>query len=181
MDRSNVKESNMRRLHLHAKTVTVIVALLGTWTLHAAPAIGASAPSISKVTSTLGTDNTLQVCWKESKLDKNRDIDYLASAIASATYRCVAPAGVCPGAIDPVIITGLPVTSPGTFTSGKNGQVTACLTIDAPTATDDCGGPLTLTLTDISYTAIEIEDLTTPIGPVLATPSTISAVVFVCP
>ncbi len=173
--------SDMPKLHLHAKTVAVVVALLGTLTLVAAPATAASPHFVGKVTTTLDSDNNLQVCWKEVKLDRNQAIDYEASANASATYRCVTPLGACANAIDPVIVTGR-VTAPGTFNSGKKGQITACLTIDVPSPTESpCSGPLTLTLTDISYSNIAIEDLTTPVGPVAATPSTLSAVVFVCP
>ncbi len=80
-----------------------------------------------------------------------------------------------------LFVTG-PVTASGTFNSGKKGQITACLTINVPSPTESpCSGPLTLTLTDISYSNIALEDLTTPVGPVAATPSTLSAVVFVCP
>ena len=171
----------MRTLNVHGKTVAVAVAFMGILTTVVAPANAGSPNFVGKVTAALDSDQNVQVCWKEAKLDKNQGIDYAASANASATFRCVNNLGVCPGAIPPVIVTG-PVTAEGTFPSGKKGQVTACLTIEVPpTPTDpSCSGPLTLNLTEITYADITINDLTSPAGPVAATPSSLSAVAFVC-
>ena len=107
-----------------AKTIAVVVALVGTLTLVAAPAMAASAHFVGKVTATFDSDHNLQVCWKEAGLDGGQNIAYEASAgDASATYRCANNADVCPGAVPPVTVSG-PVTAEGILSAGKNGQIT---------------------------------------------------------
>jgi len=163
-----------------AKTVAVVVALVGTVTLVAAPAMAASAHFVGKVTATFDSDHNLQVCWKEVGLGGSQTLTYEASATASATYRCLNPTGVCPGAVPPIPVTG-PVTKEGVFSAGQNGQITQCLTIEAPVPPlDACSGPLTPALADITYSNIAIEDRTNAVGPVDATPVSLSAVIFEC-
>ncbi len=137
---------------------------------------------VGVVTATLvGTD--VQVCWKEAGLGDNQNIDYEASAFVTATFHCVNNGGQCPNAANKVTVSG-PVTATGTFASGKNGQITACLTLEAPDPPDpgefSCPSGQTLTLTDFSFTNIKITDKTNNISKT-ATPSAISAVLFVCP
>lgn len=167
-------------LAARAKTGAVVGALMGIVAFAAASAMAAGPHFVGPVTASLDSDNNLQVCWTEAKLDKSAAVDYEVQGNVSATYRCQTPAGICPGAIPPVIVLEPGTTRQGTFTSGKNGRLTACLTIEVPPPTSNpCGGPLTLILTDIAYANITLEDKTNSVG-LQATPSTISAVVVEC-
>lgn len=157
--------------------------VLGTFVaLVCAAAIGwaANPHFVGKVTATLNPDGSVTVSWKEAGLGNNQNIDYAATADATATYVCVNNGGQCPNAANKTTVSG-PVSATGTFSSGKNGQITASLTIQPP----DAGGFMcppgqTLTLSEISYTNIAITDLTNAVTEP-ATPSSIGAVLFVCP
>jgi len=137
---------------------------------------------VGPVTATL-VGNDVQVCWKEAGLGDNQLINYEASAIATATFHCVNNGGQCPDAANKVTVTG-PVTATGTFASGKNGQITACLTLEAPNPPDpgqfSCPSGQRLTLTDLSFSNIRIKDTTNNVTET-ATPSALSATLFVCP
>jgi hypothetical protein len=137
---------------------------------------------VGAVNATL-VGNNVQVCWKEAGLGDNQLIDYEASAFVTATFHCVNGGGNCPNAANKVTVSG-PVTATGTFASGKNGQITACLTLLAPDPPDpgefSCPSGQTLTLTDISFSNITIKDTTNNVTKT-ATPSAISATIFVCP
>jgi len=143
----------------------------------------ASSPHfVGNVTATL-VGNDVQVCWKEAGLGDNQLISYEASAFVTATFHCVNDGGNCPNAANKVTVSG-PVTASGTFASGKNGQITGCLTLEAPDPPDpgefSCPNGQTLTLTDISFSNITIKDTTNNITK-SATASAISATIFVCP
>lgn len=123
----------------------------------------------------------MQVCWKEAGLGDNQLIEYSASANATATFHCVNNGGQCPNAANKEDVSG-PVSAMGAFQSEKNGQITQCLTISASLLQPDpfCPGGQTETLTDISYTNIQITDLTNNVSKA-ATPISVSATPFVCP
>jgi hypothetical protein len=137
---------------------------------------------VGKVSATL-VGNDVQVCWKEAGLDDNQNITYEARAIVTATFHCVNNGGQCPDAANKVTVTG-PVTARGTFSSDKNGNITACLTLNAPDPPDpgefSCPPGQTLTLTDLSFSNITISDTTNNVS-ATATPSALSATFFVCP
>ena len=124
--------------------------------------------------------NEVVVSWKEAGLGDNQNIDYVASADATATFHCVNGGGNCPSADNKVTVSG-PVTAEGTFASGKNGSITASLTLVPPGPGNfSCPGGQTLTLAEVSYSNIKITDKTNNITQT-ATPSAISATLFVCP
>jgi hypothetical protein len=56
-----------------------------------------------------------------------------------------------------------PVSGSGTFNSGKNGQITASLTVSPPPSTLDCPGGQRLVLACVAYTNITLTDETTPV------------------
>jgi hypothetical protein len=144
------------------------------------PAAYAQSPHfVGKVTATfVGT--SVQVCWKEAGLGNNQNIDYLASANATATFVCVNNGGQCPNAANKTTVSG-PVNAPGTFNSGQNGTITQCLTISPPGAGGfQCPGGQTLTLSQISYSGILITDTTNNVFK-SATPSALGATPFTCP
>lgn len=133
---------------------------------------------VGKVTATLDGANVV-VSWKEAGLGDNLLINYTASASATADYVCVNNGGQCPNAANKEQVQG-PVTASGTFPSGKNGEVTASLTILPPPATPFCPSGQTQVLADVSYMTIQITDTTNSVT-ASATPSSLSATLFVCP
>jgi hypothetical protein len=130
-----------------------------------------------KTTATLvGAD--VVVSWKEAGLGDNQNIAYVASAYATATYVCVTAGGGCIDSSNQLRVEG-PVTATGTFVSGKNGSITASLTLEPPGPGNfSCNG--SLMLSEVSFSNIQITDTTNNISKT-ATPSAISATLFVCP
>src|SRR5207248_5322675 len=130
--------------------------------------------------ATLSSNNSVQVCWKEAGLGNNQNIDYTASADATATFVCVNNGGQCPNAANKTTVSG-PVSATGTFNSGQNGQITQCLTISPPgPGSFRCPSGQKVTLSQVSYSNIKIRDDTNMIQQT-ATPSTLSATPFTCP
>jgi hypothetical protein len=85
--------------------------------------------------------------------------DDVASADATATYVCVNRGGGNPSAQNKTTVAG-PVSETGQFSSGKNGQVTASLTIDPPPSDISCPPGQSLELAQVSYTNVAITDVT---------------------
>jgi hypothetical protein len=157
---------------LTATAVAVAIACAAAW--------AANPHFVGKVKATIDGSGDVQVCWKEAGLGDNQNITYTAGAEATATYVCKNNGGQCPNAANKETVNG-PVSATGTFASGKNGSITACLTFSPPDAgTFTCPGGQTLTLADVSYSNIHVSDDTNNVT-ASATPSSISAVVFVCP
>ena len=73
----------------------------------------------------------LVVEFKEAGLGTNQQITYMATADGTATYVCVNGGNKNPSASNKTTVSG-PVSATGTFSSGKNGQVTASLTLNPP-------------------------------------------------
>jgi hypothetical protein len=102
----------------------------------------------------------LIVSFKETGLGNNQNIDYAASANATATYVCVNSGGANPKAQNKRTVAA-PVNATGTFASGINGQVTAAppLAIIPPSAEDfSCPPGQSLQTAQVLYTNVEITD-----------------------
>jgi hypothetical protein len=69
----------------------------------------------------------LTCSWKEAGLGDNQNTEYKCEAQASATYVCVNNGGSNPSAKNKTNVTG-EVSATGTFSSGKNGAITASQT-----------------------------------------------------
>ncbi len=161
------------------KRLLARIAVSGTLLLGAAVAVADSPHFVGKVTAKL-TEDAVQVCFKEAGLGTNQLIDYTASANSTATFVCLNGGGQCPNAANKTTVSG-PVSATGMFSSGKNGAVNQCLTIDAPSAgTFSCPGGQTLTLSQVSYSGIQIKDDTNDVTQA-ATPASLSATPFTCP
>ncbi len=105
----------------------------------------------------------LTVSWKEAGLGNNLLITYVASANATADYGCVNGGGNHPKASNKLTVSG-PVSGTGTFNSGKNGAISASLTLPPPSAGSfTCPSGQTLVLADVSYTNIVLMDTTNSI------------------
>jgi len=130
----------------------------------AAPAALAVSPHFVSASATVNADGSLTVTFKEAGLGTNQLISYEAGANAAATYVCVNNGGASPSAANKTTVSG-PVSATGTFSSGKNGNVTASLTLSPPPppppATFSCPkGQTGPQLAQVSYTSVSLTDTT---------------------
>ena len=125
----------------------------------AAPAALATSPHFINANASIkGAD--LVVSWKEAGLGDNQNISYTASADGTATYVCVNKGGANPSASNKTTVNG-PVSATGTFSSGKNGNITASLTVNPPSAgAFSCPPGQRLDIASASYTNVKITDNT---------------------
>jgi hypothetical protein len=134
--------------------------------------------------ASFSADFDLAVAFKEAGLGNNQTITYNVNATATGACACVTNSGNCPAAANKFPPTN--VTGTGTFTSGKNGSISQTIDTDPPTCQQlspaTCPRGQTNTLASITYSNITITDTTTPVGPVDASPGTLSATdIFTCP
>src|SRR5215217_740450 len=114
----------MRRVGIIAVLSMLLVAF-------AASAALAQNEHFVRASGSLNANGSLTVSFKEAGLGTNQLIDYTLTADATATYVCVNRGGANPSAQNKTTVSG-PVSASGTFSSGKNGQVTASLTVEPP-------------------------------------------------
>jgi hypothetical protein len=107
--------------------------------------------------SGVNSDGTLNACFKIAGLGDNQLVTVTASATATAVYGCLNHGQQCPNAANKINVQGN-VSATGTFPSGKNGQVTACLTVDPPPppSTFSCPNGQRLVLVSVSYTNVSL-------------------------
>jgi hypothetical protein len=141
-------------------------------------ASAASPHFVKGPTAVLDNGNAV-VSWKEAGLGSNVLIEYDASAHADVLYQCVTNSNHCPAATNKQKLDAN-VHAFGAFSSGKNGAITASLTISPPDSTLSCPPGQRRELVSVSYTGIRLDDLTTPVG-APATPSSLSQSGFECP
>lgn len=161
-------------LRLRPRTGLVLLALACSGV-----ALAASPHFVRGPTSSIDNDGNLTVSWKEAGLGDTVNVAYEASADAHALYQCVNHGGKCPAAANKEEVFG-PVSASGSFASGKNGSITASLTMEPPPATLDCPGNQVIALVSVSYTDIALEDLTNGIVAV-SDPSSLSRSGPECP
>jgi len=118
-----------------------------------------TSPHFISASATLSGANVV-VSFKEAGLGNNQLITYEATATATATYLCINNGGNHPQAANKETVSG-PVSATGTFSSGKNGQVTASLTLTPPDAGDfHCPPGQKMVLAQVTYTNITLTDTT---------------------
>lgn len=132
----------------------------------------ATSPHFISASAHLGGTN-LTVSFKEAGLGTNELINYTASADATATYVCVNKGGANPSASNKTTVSG-PVSASGTFSSGKNGNVTASLTIGPPgPGSFSCPKGQREAIAQVTYTNVAISDTTNGVSePIAGTFST---------
>jgi len=140
------------------RKVMLLAAMLAMALVAAAPAL-ADMPHFIRASGTLNDDGTLTVSFKEAGLGTNQNIDYELTAQGTATYVCVNRGGANPSAQNKTTVNG-PVKATGTFNSGKNGQVTASLTVKPPPSNITCPPGQSLELASVSYTGVTLTDTT---------------------
>jgi hypothetical protein len=139
--------------------------------------VRADNPHFIRSSASLDNDGSLVVAWKEAGLGQNVNISYIASADATGQYQCVNNGGKCPQAANKEDFAG-PVVAEGTFSSGKNGSITASLTVEPPPTTLQCPGNQVVKLANVSYTNIVLKDATNNV--VAPVPTSLSATFFNC-
>jgi hypothetical protein len=117
---------------------------------------------VSATGSVSNTTGDLTVSFKEAGLGNNQLIDYLLHANSeSFTWQCFTKSGNKPQGSPqgPFPFTNAEVT--GSFSSGKNGNVTGSLTLEAQLGNASCqGGGLKLCLIDAEYDGVQLTDTT---------------------
>ena len=144
----------MRQLRRLGSACVLAIALLA---LTISTAL-AAAPHFIKASASLSGAN-LVVSFKEAGLGDNQNINFTASADGSATYVCVNNGGGNPSASNKTAVAG-PVSATGTFNSGKNGTISASLTLHPPFADIGCPNGQKQQLAQASYTNVAISDTT---------------------
>jgi hypothetical protein len=128
--------------------------------------------------SDVNSDGSLQVCFKIAGLGPTPvQVTVTASADANATYGCLNHGEQCPNAANKVSVSGR-VTATGTFTSGKNGQVTTCLNLEPPSTTLTCPPGQDLVLISVSYTNVSVSSAAPFAATCTPSPGTFSANFF---
>ena len=151
------------------KRVVLALAVAGAVAVGATGMAGADSPHFVKASAASDGSGNLVVSWKEAGLGNNQNVNYVASANATSLYGCVNHGGKHPQASNKESFSG-PVTASGTFSSGKNGSITASLTLTPPggQAALDCPDDMAVTLLQVTYTNVAISDTTNnvsqPIG-----------------
>jgi hypothetical protein len=154
------------------KRLGVLLSTFVILLMAASPALAAS-PHFINTSASVDNAGNLVVSWKEAGLGDNQLISYTVSADASATYYCLNGGGKHPQAANKETVNG-PVSGSGTFSSGKNGQITASLTVSPPGPGDfSCPPGQRLVLGDVTYMNITLTDITNGISVFLGTISRI--------
>ena len=140
------------------RLLVLICAPLALLLAVATPATAVSPHFVSAGAEISGTN--LIVSFKEAGLGTNQLITYVASADASVTYVCVNRGGANPSAANKTTVSG-PVNATGTFNSGKNGQVTASLTLNPPgPGSFSCPTGQSREIAQVTYTNVQVTDTT---------------------
>ena len=136
-------------------SLRITIATLATLLAVSAVAV-AAAPHFVQASAT-GPDaaGNLAVNFKIAGLGDNQTITVTASADATAVYACQNNGGNFPSDPKKTTVSG-PVSASGDFTSGKNGQITASLTLSPPATTLMCPGGQHVVLVSVSYTNVQV-------------------------
>jgi hypothetical protein len=128
----------------------------------ALPASAAS-PHFIRAAGDLNSNGSVTVSFKEAGLGTNQLIRYELTGDATATYVCVNRGGANPSAQNKTTVAG-PVIATGTFSSGKNGQVTESLTVSPPPSDISCPSGQSLQLASVSYANLVLTDTTNDVS-----------------
>jgi hypothetical protein len=149
------------------RRIAVVALAFLAFALVAQQALAVS-PHFVRASGTLNANGSLTVDFKEAGLGTNQNIDYVLSADATATYVCVNRGGANPSAQNKTTVAG-PVSATGTFNSGKNGQVTASLTVSPPPSDISCPPGQSLELARVTYSNVTLTDTTSGVSVSLGT------------
>jgi hypothetical protein len=98
----------------------------------------------------------LAISFRIQGLGANEQVIVTVTADATAVYACRNPqSGTFPNAANKQTISG-PVSSTGTFTSGRNGGLQASLLLSPPASTLQCPPGQVATLVQVTYTNLTL-------------------------
>jgi hypothetical protein len=154
---SHINQPSIIKMLNRSKTQfgAVIIAALAVTSFMATTARAQNPHFLNCSASGPSATGDLQSCFKIAGLGSNQSLTITASASANAVYACRNKGQQCPNAANKVSVSGT-VTAQGTFTSGKNGQITGCLTVEPPDTTLTCPGGQKLVLVSVSYTNVAV-------------------------
>jgi hypothetical protein len=139
----------MKKLSILTPTVIALTSFM-------AIAVWAASPHFLRCSASgVNSDGELDVSFKIAGLGDNQTLTVTASATADAVYGCLNHGQQCPNAANKQEVHA-DVSATGTFTSGKNGQITGSLTVEPPAATLMCPNGQRLVLVSISYTNVSV-------------------------
>jgi hypothetical protein len=133
----------------------LLVSLLLTLAVAAPAAIAQNAHFIRSSASGPANNGTLTVTFKLAGLGDNETIDITATADATAVYACRNNGRNFPSDPKKQTVSG-PVSAAGSFTSGKNGQISGSLTLSPPASTLDCPPGQSEVLVSVSYSNVQV-------------------------
>ncbi len=157
--------------------VVIVLSIVMALVLTVTPVMAAS-PHFINASASVDNAGNLVVSWKEAGLGDNQLIDYVASANASGFYACINGGGNHPQAANKEAFEG-PVSGSGTFNSGKNGQITASLTVAPPPSPLTCPNGQRLVLACVTYSDVALTDTTN--GITANIPGSVSRTFFAIP
>lgn len=141
------------------RIVVAFLACVLTSFLVASP-VGATNAHFNRAAGTLNSDGSLTVSFKEVGLGTNLNINFVLTADSTVVYVCVNKGGSNPSAQNKTTVNG-PVSASGTFASGKNGSISASLTVSPPSAGSfSCPGGQTLRVASVTYINVSLTDTT---------------------
>jgi len=135
--------------------IILTITMLALTSFMAITALAQNAHFLSCSASGVNPDGSLNASFKIAGLGNNVTLTVTASATADATYGCLNHGQQCPNAANKVNVQA-DVSASGMFTSGKNGQISASLTVDPPPTTLTCPGGQKLVLVSVSYTNVKV-------------------------
>jgi hypothetical protein len=124
----------------------------------------AASPHFTSVSASNSGPGNLTVTFKEVGLGNTVLINYEASANGTAVYACINGGNKHPEATNKETVSG-PVSALGTFSSDQNGTISASLSVSPPSpGSFSCPSGQTLVLAFVSYTTVEIADITNTVS-----------------
>jgi hypothetical protein len=142
----------------------VIAAIVTALFLFSSPATAASGNPhfIKNATSATLSGSSLTVSFKEAGLSSGAVETVTVTATALTTYECVNNGGKNPSASNKTT-TETELSTSGTFTADRSGNITGSLTLNPPTAAAlgfSCPPGQTVTFVSVSYSNVTITDTT---------------------
>lgn len=142
----------------------IIAAIVMALFLFSSPATAANGNPhfIKSATSATLSGSSLVVSFKEAGLSSGAVETVTVTATATTTYECVNNGGKNPKASNKTT-TKTDVSTSGTFTADRSGNITGSLTLTPPSATAlgfSCPSGQTVTFVSVTYTNVAITDTT---------------------
>ncbi|MET4147205.1 hypothetical protein [Arthrobacter sp. UYCo732] len=149
---------------MYKRFFAILAAVITALFLFGSPATAASGNPhfIKNATSATLSGPNLKVSFKEVGLPSGSTETVTITATATTTYECVNNGGKNPSASNKTT-TQTDVSTSGTFTADRSGNITGTLTLTPPTASElgfTCPPGQTVTFVSVVYSNVVITDTT---------------------